>query len=171
MKLKRLLAISICLLCMGVLLVGCSTINPPQIEAKSQYFIEELVPYTMPYDMVKDNDRTFLEFDNDFKTMTISFDTLEGRKPMYFIVTSFSQKRGNINATVSRIESDGKLIRYSITSNATTIFLKTLTAYNIRTVVDHKAVVVEVERNKDVAKFHRTVPRYITLPGSTGGDA
>lgn len=164
-SLPRALAVLICLLCVTISLTGCGK-KQPQIEAKVQYFIEELVPYTMPYNMVKDNDRTFLEFDEGFKRMAISFDTLNGRQPLDFVVTSFAQKKGNINATVSRIETDGKLVRYSVYSNSTTIFLKTLTTYQTRTVVDNKAVTVDVERNKDVALFHRTTPRYITVGGA-----
>ena len=171
---KRLLSAALILLC-GVIVFGCSNNNKSNTDIKPEtgYYLTAITPYAFPHKMKKNDDHSFLEFDSEFKTMSIHFDKIpEGETGgefirIDFIISSFTQKNGQINGTASRIESEdgpdkGKIIRYSFWSDYKKIYLKTLVSYLVKASTDPMDLgTYTINLNVIVAQFARTAPGYI----------
>ena len=184
MKMRRVLS-ALLILCCGMMVWGCSNNSRIEIQARVAYFVEELEPFAfskteykrdgsnnLVYDdkgklilvdtyAMEDDDHSYLEFAEDFKSMYIKFETnKDGR--IDFVITSGSPKSGNIRGTAARIIPDGpdmgKLARYSFWSDKTSIYLRTLVSYRIGTEYDESHQVITIERNRPVAQFARTDP-------------
>jgi len=179
MKARRILAVLIVLLC-GLTLWGCSNNNRVEIKALQGYFVVEMEPYAFSptiyaYDEEEDDDvlvdkyrlfgddRSYLEFGEDFKSMWIIFETGKTGR-IDFVITSGAPKNGNIRGTASRIihdpdgDDNGMLARYSFWSDKNRIYLRTLRSYKVGTEESGVHKIITIQRNVIVAEFARIDP-------------
>lgn len=177
--LMRLFAGLLILFCGGVAFWGCTN-NGEEIKARPEiYFIKELEHFAFSKTLLGEagepidtypllrNDRSFLEFAPDFKSMQIVFVAENGgeRGRVIFVVTSGTPRGGNIRGTASRIMPDGidrgKLIRYSFWSDRDTIYLQTLVTYRVGTEHEGEHTIRTLPRDTIVAEFSRTPPAHV----------
>jgi len=166
MKTRRLLSMSLVILCAAILF-GCGGKAKINIEAGTNYYVKELDSF--PFIMEKADDNSCLVFGADFKSMTIWFDDDDADpadpNEIYFAITSCSRKNGQIKGTASRIQTasepnEGTIVRYSFWSDDELIYLKTLVSYKIFT-AENPTVPETVSNDTIVARFLRTAPPYI----------
>jgi len=179
MKMRRGLAVLLVLLCAGVFL-GCSNRNRIEIQPLHAYFVEEMEPYAFTrtvYEYCDEedamvlvdtyrlygDDRSYLEFSEDFKSMWIIFETGKTGR-IDFVITSGSPRNGNIRGTASRIIHDpdgvdnGRLARYTFWSDKNRIYLRTVVSYRVGTEYGGVHRIITIQRNVTVAEFARFDP-------------
>ena len=157
-------------------LYGCAKSSAPKpanaIAAENQYYVKTIRPssFTYPADSkkvsLKTSDHGFIEFNPNFKSMMMGLDDgVSSIQVVEFIIVSCSLKNNNISATVQRIYK-GEIIRYAITSDADTIYMKTLVSYKLRAVNDDGVLddQIVVQRNVTVARYSRIDPKYTGGP-------
>jgi hypothetical protein len=142
---------------------GCTRTPPPDITAGTQYTLLEIRPGEFFYSnsapiLLSDagNTGAFAEFNANFSKMTLV--TIHRNERIEFLVTSFSQRNGQINGTMSRIGIDGRVVRYKLHSDNSFIYVDALVRYdiNVDLNVGSPNNTVTIERELNVLIFARS---------------
>ena len=168
--------LSIVLLLVAVILVGCAGPVPTAdtaIMSYEPYYIAAIRPssftYPDPIGVTADvkvklnpNDRSYMQFIFDENKIEFWLDASGGWQKIDFVLTGYSLKNNNINATASRVYKN-QVVRYTIWSDAQKIYMKTDVSYKVQGVnTDGQFEISTVSRNATVLVFHRIKPGYIT---------